>query len=111
MKNIKVLVGVALITMAVILGLGIWATVATVRYVSQSTTEIVSSPQVRQQVEMVRDRIHQAEFNPRECWLKAQSLMTIQPWIERPLSENVEQLKNQCFNSAVTEGSHDRSEV
>ncbi len=95
-KFLKIFLGVGCLGLLLIGGLIIWAGVATVQHVADLSTD----PKVQEQVQKLKTDIPNMQALVKEgCWEKVQSLMNVQVWLETPVAENIQGLKDACFDS------------
>lgn len=78
-------------------GLLIWAGVSALNYFTTSAAQIAASASTSDQIENLKAEMSQVQFQPWNCWLKTQSLLNLQPWIERPTMDNFILLKQACL--------------
>jgi hypothetical protein len=98
-KHIKVFLGIACLVILLGGGLIVWAGVATFRHVAT----IGENANVQEQVQSLKKTgVLTLPAIPKVgCWQKAQSMLVLQIWIEKPIGENVQGLKDACFGSEV----------
>lgn len=102
MKKVKAFLIVGSIVFVVMSGLIIWAGVSAVKYIASTTSQAIESPIAQGQVENLKSELKQLpKFQLASCWLKTQSLMTVQTWLEKPLQENFKNLKTACFENNI----------
>lgn len=106
MRKVKIFAVVGLVGFFLVGGLTIWAGVSAVKYVVASTSQVISSPTTQEQIQSAKTELQKVQFQPLNCWGKAQSLLAVQPWIEKPAFDNLQNLKVACLESppAVCEG-------
>ncbi len=106
MRKLKVFAVIGFVGFVLVGGLAIWAGISAVKYVVTSTNQVISSPTAQNQIQNVKSELQQIQFQPLNCWGKAQSLMAVEPWLARPVIDNLKNLKVACLeqNSAVCEG-------
>lgn len=108
MRKLKIFLAVGVVGLLITGALVVWAGVAAFKYVASSATEVINSPQAIAQVENLKlEAKGLPKFQPLSCWLKAQSLLAIEPWLARPYMDNLIGLKVACLESkpATCEGS------
>ena len=97
-KKYKTLILAGALVLFVTTGLIIWAgVIATKKVVS-----VLQAQNINIEMSQVANQAQAAytNFQPLPCWLKAQSLMNVQPWLERPMLENLNHLKSACLAKA-----------
>lgn len=106
MRKVKFFAAIGVVGIVLVGGLTIWAGIATVKYAVATASQVVSSPTTQNQLSNVKADLQQIQFQPLNCWGKAQSLMTVQPWLEKPALDNLRNLKVACLDAkpAVCEG-------
>jgi len=93
-KYLKIFFGVGCLGLLLAGGLMIWAGVATVRHVA----DLSADPNVQEQVRKFKDDISKMPAQVQAgCWEKVQSLMNVQVWLEVPVIENIQSLKEACL--------------
>lgn len=65
----------------------IWAGVSAISYVASSANQVIQTAKVPAP----------PKLQVINCWGKAQSLLAVQPWLERPALANLATLKVACF--------------
>jgi hypothetical protein len=91
--------------------LTIWAGVTAYNYIAVKATEVIRSPLALNHVENLKaDFKTLPKFQAISCWSKAQSLLAVQPWLQRPALDNFVNLKAACLENNprminTTEGS------
>lgn len=105
-RKLKVFAVVGVTCFLVVGALAIWAGVSAVKYVATSTNQVISSPTTQDQIQNAKTELQKLQFQPLNCWGKAQSLLAVQPWLERPALDNIKNLKVACLESkpAACEG-------
>ena len=105
-RKLKVFAVVGVTCFLVVGGLVIWAGVSAVKYVVTSTNQVISSPATHDQIQNAKTELRKIQFQPLNCWGKAQSLLAVQPWLEKPALDNLKNLRVACLESkpAVCEG-------
>ena len=92
-KLVAVFLGVGSLVLVAVTALAIWAGVAAFNYLSEN----VQAPAVSAQVEDLKNGFEQLPPLAKVgCWDKAQSLLNIEAWLERPVADNFNQLKLAC---------------
>ena len=95
-KKLKVFFGIGCIGILLVGGLIIWAGIATVKYVASSGANV----NVQEQVQNLQGRALNLPAMAKDgCWEKAQSLLTVQVWLEKPVAENIQGLMDACLGS------------
>lgn len=98
MRKAQGLAIVGLVGVVLMAGLTLWAGIAAVNYLTVSVNQVAGSPILHEKLKTVKSEFQRIEFQPLDCWGKAQSLASFQPWIERPALENLRNLKVACLN-------------
>lgn len=81
--------------------LAIWAGVSAIGYVADKANIVMQAPQTAAQVENLKTELGELNFQPLNCWGKAQSLLTVEPWLTRPALDNLKNLKVACFETKM----------
>lgn len=98
MRKAKVFVVVGLVGVLLTGALTIWAGVSAINYLATSANQAIQSPITQGHVESLKSEIKSLPgFQAANCWGKAQTLLGVQPWLERPAFENLTNLKVACF--------------
>lgn len=100
-RKVKVFVGVAFVGIFITGALAIWAGVSAYSYVAEKANVVMQSPQTAAHVESLKTEVKGLRLQPLGCWVKAQSLMAVEPWLARPVLDNLKNLKVACFEAAA----------
>ena len=99
MRKIKIFALVGLVGVLIVGALAIWVGISTINYVASTANQMIQSPVAQSHVETLKTELKDLpEIQAFNCWGKAQSLLAIQPWLERPVFENLENLKVACLD-------------
>lgn len=103
MKKLKVFAIVGVFCFVLVGGLVIWASVTAVQTLVRSA-QAVNIPAVQ---------IEPIQLKTVDCWNKAQSLMAVQPWLEKPAAAHFQDLKVACLeqNNSVKGEQNDPSQI
>ncbi len=106
LRKVKIIAFISLVGFVLVGALTIWAGVSAFKYVVATTNQAVMSPQIKNQVQNMQSELKQIQLQPLSCWNKAQSLLALQPWLEKAALDNLRNLKVACLDSlpAVCEG-------
>lgn len=107
MRKAKIFAAVGAVGVLVISGVVIWAGISAFSYVASRASEVIRSSQTSSQVANLKTEIKGITgVQALSCWGKAQTLLAVRPWIERPAMDNFKNLKVACLDStpAVCEG-------
>lgn len=99
MKKIKKYVIAGFVGIVIIGGFVIWASVAAVKQLATATSEILNSQVTQEKLQTINAEIQKFNFQPMDCWGKVQSLTAFEPWIEKPVIENLRNLKIACLDN------------
>lgn len=102
MRKVKILAAVGLAVSFFVVGLALWAGFAAVKYVIASTNQLISSQTTPEQLKSAKTELQKIQLQPLNCWSKAQSLLAVQPWADKPVLENLRNLKVACLDSQPT---------
>ncbi len=98
MRKVKIFAALGLVVVVVMGGLLIWAGVSAVNYVATKANQVAQSPATQAQLSQVQSEIKSLKnINALNCWDQAQSLMGVRPWLERPVADNLHDLKAACL--------------
>lgn len=105
-RKVKIFVAVSLVGVLFVGAMTIWAGISTYKYLAASVNQGMTSSTVQNQIQNMKTELRQIQFQPLSCWNKAQSLLAVQPWIERTLVDNLQNLKMACLesNNIICEG-------
>jgi hypothetical protein len=107
MRKVKIFAVVGVVGFVITGALVIWAGVSAFKFVASKTTEVINSPTAIAQVENLKLEANGLpKLQPLDCWVKAQSLMAVEPWLARPALDNLKNLKVACLDTTfpVCEG-------
>lgn len=99
MKKVKFFVFVGLVGFVFVGGVAIWVGFSAVTYVATTANQIITSPSAQGQIQNAKNELKKLHFQPINCWGEAQSLLAVQPWIEKPIFDNLRNLKIACLDS------------
>ncbi len=95
-KKFKIFLSIVCLGILLVGGLIIWAGVATVKHVAS----VGANVNVREQVQNLKTgALTLPAMAKVGCWEKAQSLLAVQVWLEKPVGENIQSLKDACLGS------------
>ncbi len=99
MRKMKILAAVGAFGFLVMGSLVIWAGISAFGYVTNVAKEVIHSPQTAMHVENIRSEVKgiSTTMQTVDCWDEAQSLMTLDPWFQRPAMDNLNSLIATCF--------------
>jgi hypothetical protein len=98
MRKVKIFAAVGIVGLLATGALVIWAGVSAINYVASSAHQAVESPVTQGHVENLKTEINGLpKFQAISCWSKAQTLLAVHPWLERPALDNLANLKVACF--------------
>lgn len=99
MRKVKIIAFISLFGFMFIGGIAIWAGVSAFRYIVATANQAGLSPQIVNQVQIMKSELKQIQLQPLSCWNKAQSLLAVQPWLEKPVLYNLRNLKVACLDA------------
>lgn len=98
MRKLKIFAVIGFVGFLITGALTIWAGVAAFNYVATKATEVAHSPVTQMNVESLKTEFKRIpKTQALNCWGKAQSLMAVQPWLERSAIDNLIDLKVVCL--------------
>lgn len=98
MRKLKVFVVIGLVGFFITGALTLWAGLTVFNYVATKAAEAVQSPSAQMHVNNLTTELKSlTKLQTMSCWAKAQSLLAIQPWLERPALDNLINLKVACL--------------
>ena len=92
-RKVKAFAFAGLLGFLLIGGLTVWAGISAIGYVASSVNQAIQLPDALPKIQSA------------SCWDKAQTLMSVHPWLQRPPLENLATLKVACFEQKPDEGS------
>jgi len=103
MKKLKIFAAVGVFLFVLTGGLTIWLGFKALNFIGTKTSEAFQSPATLSQVENLKTELNTLpKLQALSCWNKTQSLFGIQPWLERPVMDNLAQLKTACLETRKT---------
>ena len=85
-------------TFLAISSLALWAGISALSYVSESTRQVLATPIAMEQAKNLEEQFKELpSLQAVNCLDKAQRLLTVTPWLERPVLANLVELKNACL--------------
>lgn len=111
LRKVKIFLVVGFVGLVLTGVLAIWAGVAAFQFAATHANRLMESPVAQAQIADVKQKAQQglASFEPLSCWMRAQSLMSVEPWLGRPLLENLNNLKVACLGN-LTQSCEEGSE-
>lgn len=111
-RKVKIFSAISLVGVLFVSAMTIWAGISAYKYIATSVNQGMTSSTVQTEVQNLQTELKQIQFQPISCWNKAQSLFAVQPWIERTLLDNLQNLKIACLddNPIICEG-HDCNQM
>jgi hypothetical protein len=98
-RKLKIILGVTFIGFLLVFALVIWGGVVAVRGVANLGT----NANVQEKVVALGKEINNLPALAKVgCWDKAQSLLSIKVWLEKPIAENVKELTQACSEKKPT---------
>lgn len=98
-KKLKIAIIVGVIGLFITGGLLVWAGVAAFNYVGSQ----LQTANVKGTVETLQSEIKNGTainaVNAVGCWNQAQSMLTVETWLNRPLADNFDRLMKSCLGS------------
>jgi hypothetical protein len=100
MKRFVLWGSVALGTLVVLAALAIWGAVSLFGYAASTASKVASSPTAQSYANTLKvDLQDLPKINALPCYETAQYLLTLGPWLEKPMLANLGQLKDACLPS------------
>jgi hypothetical protein len=92
-RKIKIFLGVGIVGFLLVGGLIIWAGLSAVQHV----VSIGTNSNVQEQVRNLKVEIPTIPALAKVgCWDKAKSFISVQVWLEKPVADNIKELKDAC---------------
>ncbi len=93
-RRLKIFFGLSLGGILLLGCIIVWAGITTV----QKITDFGARYDVQEQVRNIRAEVTKTPAMAKAgCWQKIQDLITIQIWLEKPVAENINNLKTACL--------------
>lgn len=100
-RKIKIFVAVGFAGLLVVSALTIWAGIAAFNYMATKATDVLQSPTAQAQAQSLKSDLATTKIQPLSCWAKAQSLLAVEPWLQRTPGEILSNLKVACLEEAA----------
>lgn len=102
-RKVKTFALVGVVGLVITLALTIWAGVAVFNFATSKANEVIQSIPYQNHIETAKNEIKGLpKIHALNCWTTAQSLMALQPWVERPAVANLMNLKTACLDFSTT---------
>ena len=98
-KKLKTFFIIGFIGVMLLGGLTLWAGYSAFMYATKTTSQFLNTSLAQDQMQTTLAQIQRAKLQPLDCWNQAQRLLEISPWLEQPLSDHLQSLKNACLDS------------
>jgi hypothetical protein len=99
-KKFKIILALTFCGSLLIFALVVWGGVAAVEYVASAANQTLILTEANQQIAQLKEESKiLSTFRPLSCFDKAQSLISVQPWLEQSMSVNFLNLKAACFGN------------
>lgn len=99
LRKVKLMIVVGLVGLVVVTSFTLWAGISVVRSVVVSATQAEFWPQAQHRIERLKIELQHTKLQPINCVEEAQSLLSVRPWLERPVVDNIRNLKIACLKS------------
>lgn len=100
MRKVKIFAMVGVFAIFIVTALVVWAGISTINHAASFVDHVVQSPSAQSQIEEWKlDVKNVSPSKVINCWDKAQSFFTIQPWLERSFADNIAYLRLACFKN------------
>ncbi|MEI8027423.1 MAG: hypothetical protein WCI18_13830 [Pseudomonadota bacterium] len=97
-KRAILFVSLGAFTFLTVSGLALWGALSAISYVSDATSQVLSTPAAKEQAKTLREGLKELpNLQALACLNRAQQLLAITPWLERPVLANLVLLKNECL--------------
>lgn len=102
LRKMKIFAVVGAFGFLVVGSLVIWAGISAFGFVTNVAKEVIQSPRTSMHVENIKSEAKEIStaLMGVNCWDKAQSLMTLDPWLQKPALDNLNSLIATCFENA-----------
>lgn len=98
-RQLKIAVTIGFVGFLLVGGLTIWAGISAVKYVAATASQVIQDPKTQSHLQSAKAELQQVQLQPFSCWQKTQALLMLQPWVERPVGENLRGLQEACLQS------------
>lgn len=97
-KRAILFASLGIVTFLMVSGLALWGGLSAISYVSDATSQVLSTPAAKEEAKTLREGLKEfPNLQALACLNRAQQLLAVTPWLERPVLANLVQLKNECF--------------
>ncbi len=96
-RKLKIFLLVGFVGFVLVGGLAVWGTIKAVQIVADKAGAVIENPQIQAQVQEQAQNFNVTQFNALNCWDSAIRLVGVRPWLERPVYQNLDNLKQACF--------------
>ena len=104
LRKIKIFAAVGVFSFMIITGLFIWTAAASVNFIMTQANQIMQSPVAIQNLETLKTEVlGLPKVNTVNCWTRAQSLLSVQPWLVQSIVTNLVNLKHSCLDQNQTQ--------
>ena len=83
LRKFKTFAIIGVIGFVLVGGVAVWAGISAIKFAVTSANQVIFSPTNQGYLNQAKSEFKQMQFQPAECWGKAQSLLTVQPWLEK----------------------------
>jgi hypothetical protein len=100
-RNFKAFVCIALVGLIFVGGFITWAGISILSNINVVASRALNFAPIQQQIQVIQKEIPQiTNFHFFNCLEKAQNLISLQPWLEKPVASHFEDIRNSCFTSS-----------
>lgn len=107
MKRLRIFAMIGVIGLFVAGGLATWGAFTSLNYVASKADQLIQSSEAQESFQSLKETVQGfSKDKALNCWNKAQGLLSVQPWLERPAVDNLANLKVACLDqrSSACEG-------
>ncbi len=98
MRKVLILATIAFAGVILTTAMAVWVGASAIGYVASAANQVVQSPVTQGHLEDLKMKLAELPIiQGAHCWSKAQTLLAIQPWLEREARDNLVSLKVACF--------------
>jgi len=97
-RKLKIFLGVGLAGFLLVGAFIIWAGFATIQHVASLGANVNVQEQVR---DLKKEMPNIPALAKVGCWDKVKSLLNVEAWLEKPVAENLQSLKDACLEDST----------
>ncbi len=97
-RKLKIFILIGITGIFLMVSLAIWAGISAFNFFAVKADQALSSTVTQGHIQNIKTEVQKVpQFQALNCWVKAESLFAVHPWLVRPAIENMISLKEACF--------------